>query len=159
MLFNGEDVLAVLLVASSACQILRDLADKTGNVEIHEHLKALIRPGMEGKFWQAFNSAASYLKHADRDPDEVLTFDDDLPESIIIYCCMYFSQIAKITTAEMRALRMWYGVMNPDLVIDGTPAKALVEQSNFADWRRGSRADRLAHGRELLAAAMARHLS
>jgi hypothetical protein len=150
MLFNDGDPLTVQTVASVAHRILRDLAEQAGDVAAHESVKGLIRPGMEGKFWAAFNKVANFLKHADKDPENVLRFDDELTESTILICCMYFGDVAKTLTREMRVLMAWYAVMNPDLVWEHIPAKATFESVDFDDWRSGSRTDRLARGRELL---------
>ena len=46
MLFKNEDPIAIHTLCMAAFRILRDLAEKGGNSDIHEVVKAIIKPGM-----------------------------------------------------------------------------------------------------------------
>ena len=70
MLFRNDDSLAVHTVAMAAFRILRDLAKSCG---LKYSLDSMIRPGMEKRFWGQLNNTANFLKHADLDPNGVLT--------------------------------------------------------------------------------------
>lgn len=112
MLFRNDDPLAVHTVAMAAFRILRDLAKSHGR----EHtLDSMIRPGMEKKFWGEFNNAASFLKHADRDPNGVLSpFSDDTNDTLLVIACTYYELLGNQWTLEMGVLMSWYVSLHPD---------------------------------------------
>ena len=150
MLFGDEDAFAVHTVASAAFRILRDLAERHGNVDWHEETKLRIRGGMERRFWRALDKAANFLKHADQDPDDTLEVEEEVNDCAIFYCCVYYKSLASAASHEMNVFLAWISAMYPEWLLDSNPAKALVTQPEFDQWRREPREKRLARGRQML---------
>ena len=85
ILFSGEDLLAVHIIASAALGILKDLAKKrgislTGDRSIEDSYKNYLPLMKEqvnlkefkGKVYKRLNDPANFLKHAKTDPNESL---------------------------------------------------------------------------------------
>jgi hypothetical protein len=150
MLFANEDPFAIQTVVGAGNRILRDIADATvGSSAWHEGIKGIIAPGMEGRFWQAMNKAANFLKHADTDPDDVLVVEEELSDSLLLHGCMYYHSLGHDHTPEMRAFMSWHMVMYPELLLNGE-VRAMASHMIFDDWRRKPRVEKLGLGRELL---------
>jgi hypothetical protein len=151
MFFAPEDPLAIQSVMSAAERILRDLAESSGKFSVHETLEPYIRKGMEKQFWAAFNKSADFLKQADTDPDTNLEFDEQRNEIGIFTCCLYYQGLGCQLTPDMRGFMWWYSLMNPDLLLEATPAKDILFQPDFERIRTSSRDTQLVFGRRLCA--------
>ena len=149
MFFVPEDPFAVHSVMSAAERILRDLAEQSGRSSIHETIKLYIRPGMEKKFWSAFNKNANFLKHAEADRDAILELNEQANEVGIATCCFYYESLGHQLTPDMLGFTWWYRVMNPDLLLDAAPIKKILFESTFERVRTLSRNGQLTFGRQL----------
>jgi hypothetical protein len=130
MLFANEDPLAIHTLCMAAFRILRDLAAKRPGHNLHEAIQRRIRPGMEKEFWKAVWRAANFLKHADRDADEVLEFDERVNDGIMALASPYFQFLGNQPTPEMRILEWWVCALHPSYVGDNIPSdlKPLLEE-------------------------------
>ena|SRR5690606_13597451 len=115
-LFQEEDNLPIILVASSALQVLRDIAEHQGVGDLHKSFKSMATPGKEKEIWSAFNRVANFIKHADKSPDETLDlFDEELLETLILMACWYYYEIAAPLSTEMSAFTKWLSVSKEEL--------------------------------------------
>ena len=153
MLFRNEDPLAVHTVAMAAFGILRDL---TRNHGLEHTFESMIRPGKEREVWGALNSRANFLKHADRDPGDILTpFPDYTNDLLLIIASTYYELLDNPPTLEMRILVAWYCSIHPDaLSMTVDPAlRASIHQ--YSDIQHLSRDEQLAWGISSLEMALA----
>ncbi len=117
MLFQNEDPVAIHTIVMAAFRILRDLHEKNETIKesIHKSIKAIIRPDMEKEFWSAFQGFSNFLKHADRDPDEISgDIDEQVNDLMLWLCCNYFRDLGYQYTPEMASLVTWYMVLHPN---------------------------------------------
>lgn len=77
LLFSNEDPVAIHTLVAAALRILRDICEKRDDTVTHKIFKAIIRPGMEKKFWRMMSAPANFLKHANRDPNAILDNIDE----------------------------------------------------------------------------------
>ena len=112
MLFRNDDPLAVHIVAMAGFRVLKDLAKSRG---LEHTLDSMIRAGMEKEFWGGFSDAANFLKHAERDPNAVLSpFSEDTNDMLLVLACTYYESLGKRWTLEMGVLVFWYMSLHPD---------------------------------------------
>lgn len=105
MLFMKEDPVSIHTIAAAAERILMDIAERKGDIDAHVRFKDLIRPGMEKGFWRYMNKAANFLKHADKDPDSILSdFNEEANDWILFMACNYYRDLGNTPTPEMNAL-------------------------------------------------------
>ena len=79
LLFDNEDPIPIHTIAMAGFRIVRDLAADIPGHRIEDLLAKTIKPGMEAQFWKAVNRPANFLKHADKDPNDIL---DDVQEEL-----------------------------------------------------------------------------
>jgi hypothetical protein len=152
MLFSNEDPVAVHTVAMAALRIVRDLAAKRDDSYMHKVTEAIIKPGMEKKFWRKFQAPANFLKHADRDPDGFLeNIDEEANEGSLFMACLYYQDLAHQYTPEMMTLAAWYMALHPEFLNDDAPSQLKQVLSDAGlDVKGRARADQLAIGQQLL---------
>ncbi|MCY4595739.1 MAG: hypothetical protein OXC19_13205 [Bryobacterales bacterium] len=121
MLFRQDDPLAVHTVAMAGFRVLRDLAIIRG---LEHPVDSMIRPEMEREFWGVVNAHANFLKHADRDPVDVLTpFPEHPNDPQLLIASSYYEVLRNPPTLEMWVLLVWYRSVHPDrLSQDVSPA-------------------------------------
>ena len=109
MLFNGEDPIAIYKLTMSGLQVLRDLAAKQ-NENIVDHAINATWDSKEKKVvLQKMREYDNFLKHADKDPTELLD-EIELEKAIdliLIIACLYYDSLGHEFTPEMFALAGW----------------------------------------------------
>jgi hypothetical protein len=116
MLFAGEDPLACATVAGAANRLVRDLAEHSKANRTYETLKAVIKPGMEKDFWKVYNSIPNFLKHAEKDADDVLEFEEEWIDLTLFHSAGVYRDLGFEITPEMYAITTIVVVQNPKLL-------------------------------------------
>jgi len=149
MLFGAEDPIAVLTLISAAERILRDIGAQK-NAPIHQLHLEMLKPGTEKEFWSMVNRPANFLKHADKDPDDILdNIDEKLNDIKIFISCLYYTDLQFTRSIEMDTFLTWFFVVNPHF-INEEHAEAKEGYMEFADIRNESREAQLSAGFQLL---------
>ncbi len=132
-LFEGEDLLAVHTVAAAAHGILCDVSKHRKRplldgiyeetlIDVYRKLlkrtptKDEIRrelPNMTGKLIQHQRHPANFLKHANRDPQEVLDTDTISTDHLLLQACCIYGDLGLELTPEMRAFSRWHLAVYP----------------------------------------------
>ena len=150
LLFKNEDPVAIHTVAAAGLQILKDLA-KNDNTQVWQMMSQCIRPEMR-KIWrnEVEHKAVNFLKHADKDPDEVLENVDEIINDLTLFsACILYDDLGHQWTPEMASFILWYSGIFPDHIRDDLPRSAMVaEVAN--NWRDLPRNEQLAFGKEIL---------
>lgn len=148
MLFRNDDPLAVHTLAMAAFRILRDLAKSRG---LEHTLDSMIESGMEKQFWGEFSNAANFLKHADQDPNGILSaFSDDTNDKLLLIACTYYELLGNVWTLEMGALVLWYMSLHPDSLSHSVVPAIVAPLEGESDIQSHPRSDQLASGLMLL---------
>ena len=114
MLFRNDDPVAVHTVAMAGFRILRDLVAQQKGLE--DPIASLIKPGKEKAFWRGFNSFANFLKHANKDPDDIS--DGILEEAndvTLLMATTYYGLLGFDKTEEMQVLATWCLTVHPEV--------------------------------------------
>ena len=135
ILFSGEDPLAVHTVVAAAHSIVLDLAGKRNvtpyTEPIGQAITTLYRQRFgeaipndklqhwvarfEGKYFRPYwNRPANFLKHADRDPGEVLDQDSLQTDALLLVSCATYMELGLECTPEMNAFYRWHRAVYPN---------------------------------------------
>lgn len=153
MHFRQEDPLAVHTLAMAGFQVLRDLAQNRG---LEHAVDSMIRPGKEARFWGAVNARANFLKHADRDPQDILTSFPELEnDPRLMIASSYYELLGNPLTVAMRVLWVWYGSIHPDVLSEAASPAMLAGFSSVSDIQHLPRDEQLATGSLFLEKALA----
>jgi hypothetical protein len=116
LLFQNEDPIGILTLAAAGFRILRDLGEEA-DAKAHHHLKKIIKVGMEGKLWKAFNRPADFLKHAENVHDGILdNIQEEANDVLILFACFYYKDLGHRWTLQMVAFITWYMLLHPEII-------------------------------------------
>jgi hypothetical protein len=161
LLFDGGDVVSVHTLACAAANVFRDILRARGGAAWYD---AIIEshPGMEREVRQTLARAQNFFKHADRDAEEELDFDESVNEQTIIVATLEYGELLRLgapsgrtkTTIPMSVFQLWYFAMNPTILLPA-PADSGVQIAAAADQlfpglRTMPRAEQLAQGADIL---------
>ena len=150
LLFQNEDPIGIHTLAAAGFRILRDLG-KAKKSEISQYLTHIIKPGMEGRFWKVFSSAANFFKHADSDPDGILeNVQEEINDVFILFACFLYRDIEAHWTPQMVAFVAWYIAIHPevlDYLQDDPVMRQIVQSQEMCTVRNKSRDEQLDEGK------------
>jgi len=152
LLFQNEDPIGIHTLAAAGFRILRDLGEKA-DTQIHQHLKKIIKPGMEGKLWKAFNRPANFLKHAADDPDGILeNIQEEANDVLILFACFYYQDLGYKWTPQMVAFITWFMVLHPEIIellIEDPTVNDMVADDEISALKEKPRPEQLAFGKTI----------
>ncbi len=149
LLFTDGDPLAIRTLAGAAYGIFADLAE-------HQRLgsswrtKLIEDSGLSKKeALKLINEAQNYLKHADKDPESTLSFDEEENDHLIFIASIECGGIGHRLSFSMQAFQIWYLAMYPEKIgHEVEPVKTAVKV--FPNLAEKTRPDKLALGHEFL---------
>lgn len=149
LLFADHDPLAIRTLAAAAHGILADLVEhkESGG---SWRAKLVEDSGLSRKDALAvLNSAQNYLKHADRDPNAELSFDEEENDHVIFVATLECGQLGYPLSFRMQAYQIWYLASYPEKV--GTETEPVkTSRSALPGLSELKRGERLACGAEFL---------
>lgn len=116
LLFTDGDPLSVRTLAGAAYGILADLAEdqKRGS---SWRTKIIEDSGLsEREALQVLNAAQNYLKHADRDPESSLSFEEEENDHLIFVASIECGGIGHPLSFPMQAFQIWYLARYPEKI-------------------------------------------
>jgi hypothetical protein len=125
---DGEPVSIHTLVAA-AYNVLRDL-NKTRSgtpMFVKDHLQSYLKSEFASDFKKMVNEAENFFKHADHDPEKVLTFRPSLTEMLLFDACQKYRDLTTETTAILTLFTFWHIIQNPQGFIIPSEAQSIVE--------------------------------
>jgi hypothetical protein len=123
LLFHGGDVVSVHTLACAAAEVFRDVLNAKGGESWRDAIIAA-HPGMEKQIHQTLARAQNFFKHADKDPEDELDFDETTNDQTIIVATLEYGELlglgapsgrTKITT-PMSVFQLWYFAKNPKVL-------------------------------------------
>jgi len=112
--FERRDKLAIHTLAGAAHEILKDLGKKKGVTGLIKNVVG-IKEDKRTEYFRLVNHPKNFLKHANRDSENELDFNQMLNEVWLcdaIYLC---EEITGKISHEMRIFRAWFMSKHPEL--------------------------------------------
>jgi len=149
LLFADRDPLAIRTLAAAAHGVLSDLvetkrAGQSWRTALFESSGLSRKDALE-----VLNGAQNFLKHADRDPDATLSFDEEENDYLLFFATLEVSELGHATSTSMQAFQVWFIACYPNLV-GSDSAIHKNAASAFDDLGGKTRLERLAAGAEFL---------
>ena len=124
-LFEGGDVVSVHTLACAAANVLRDILRGQGGETWHDAIVAS-HPGIEQTVRQTLARPQNFFKHADRDAEEELDFDENNNDEIIIVATLEYGELLKLgapsgrstITIPMSVFQLWYFAKDPRVLLE-----------------------------------------
>ena len=145
LLFEDVDPLPIRTLASAAHGVLADLMDKM-NPRKSWRSQIIESSGLTKRdALKIINNAQNFLKHADRDPEANLSFDEEENDHIIFMATLECGTLSRALSLRMQAFQIWYLAVYPTHL--GHRAKPVVKaKRKFPFIAKLSRRQKLACG-------------
>jgi hypothetical protein len=111
---NGDPI-SVHTLSRASHEILRTLLIAKGGGSFLKDSE-YIKPEHRELLSKYLNHPSNFFKHADRDPDDVLTFYHMLCPIWLMDCCMMYQKLTGKFSRECAVFVMWFTVQYPDLL-------------------------------------------
>lgn len=120
LFFLSDNAIAVHTLTAAAYNVLRDIAKHDGSdfPFIKTEFIATLKDSERSKIVAFLNAPENFFKHADRDPDEVLEFDPQLTELMLMDACSYFKEKPAYKPRHFDAIKVWSGSLRADVLKD-----------------------------------------
>jgi len=149
LLLTDGDPLAVRTLAGAAFSILADLAEKQ-DPGSSWRTTIIEDSGLSKKdSLQILNAAQNYLKHADRDAEATLSFDEEENDHLIFVTSLECGSLGHSLSYSMQAFQVWYLALYPDKIGHDTQA-VQTSKRVFPGLSAKTRQQQLALGHEFL---------
>ncbi len=135
LFFENVDHLSSYTLAAASCEITDDLCEKGENeiyrselerlgdpqrvrLSFRSEMEILIKPEHLKEAMRLFNKTKNFLKHADRDHDQVLEdFSVEKLAFVIFWGIKNFVLLEQRWTSAMSTFFYWFGAKNPHLLM------------------------------------------
>ena len=117
LFFANEDMVSVHTLTRASHDIWRTLLSASGRGSFFKD-SAYIKPERRKEFIAAQNHPSNFLKHADRDPDEVLTLHHLFCVFWLLDCCMMYRDLTEKLSRECAIFYAWFCIQYPDYLAD-----------------------------------------
>jgi hypothetical protein len=116
LLFADSDPLAVRTLSAAAHAVLSDLVEhkKPGGSWRSKMVEDCGLP--KGEALRVLNGASNFLKHADRDPEELLEFEEEETDHLIFFATLECGELGHKSSTAMQAFQIWYLAVYPDYI-------------------------------------------
>jgi len=123
LMFGGGDIVSVHTLTSASSTIFSDLLHAKGEKAWRDEIVECF-PGNERQVSRVLREAQNFFKHAERDPDAVLEFDEVTNDETIIVATLEYGQLLQLNkndrkklTTPMSVFQMWYFTKSPELLM------------------------------------------
>ena len=107
LFFTGGDAISVHTLAVAAANIFADVAEHR-NAGVSWRTRTRDDSGLStGELKRIYHEEWNFFKHADRDPESTLTFNDLISEDVIFMAVLDCGDL-QCTTCPMQAFQLWY---------------------------------------------------
>ena len=115
--FDERDPVSIHTLAAAAYDVLRGVNSKRGGspMALKERMLNYVRKEHIPKVRRALNEAQNFFKHADRDHDQLLSFNPGLSEVMLWDCCMKYHELSGEHTSYTEAFFAYFTLKHPDV--------------------------------------------
>lgn len=130
--FEGQDTVSVHTLAAAANGVLEDIYSrneseivrkqlekvdpKETRFSIRTELKIAIKDEYHQDFFRKLNAPANFFKHADKDPDGNIEFNEFQTEYMILSCCQNYKLITDDLSIAMTCFSYFMMIKHPRLI-------------------------------------------
>lgn len=115
LFFNDGDPVSVYTLASNAWEVIDQLCKGRGIDTVSDQTRSHIDPSKDLKRDYINNPYRNFFKHADSDPDVVVTgFNTRTPESVLFLAAEDYIRLNKKSPVEVQVYQSWFTAMYPE---------------------------------------------
>ena len=143
--FHYADPISIHTLTAAAYNVLRNIKTHRGVDFTMLKDAEQVYPHMRDKFRSVLNEAENFFKHADRDPDDTISFAPDLSDILLIEACEIYGRLTGERRPILTLYIAWFCIRNPQYYKS-------VPQVNYLN-KEYQETDRLLYFREIFPGA------
>lgn len=116
MFFGEEDPLSIHTVACAGLDLVNNLAERQSKKTFISSMLDAVVENRRKQMLDFFRRPQNFLKHADKDPDDVLEYHPEVVEYYILFACNSYLELTGETTPEIRGFMIWFSLVHPDIL-------------------------------------------
>lgn len=128
---DSSDPVSVHTLAAAAHQVLHDLGTKQGHPSILRGL-IVVRPEYRKKVAKALVKAENFLKHADKDPQQVLDFNPEATEILLLDAVITYEIFTGKVVPLLSTFKLWMFLNRPEFMEKEVMDKVLKQNPSIA---------------------------
>lgn len=118
--------MSIHTLTAAAHQLLSDVnKSRGGSPMLKESLLQNIRHDMIDEAKRRLSAAANFFKHADRDPDDIHTFNPGQTEILLFDACFKYREITGELVPALAVYQAWFWLGPGRDLVDVTQTKAI----------------------------------
>lgn len=166
LLFHRGDVVSVHTLACAAARVLHDLLNAKGSESWREIMATSQLNMTKGQVYQMLTRAQNFFKHADKDPEDELDFDEKINDDMILVATLEYGELLSLgapsgrtkTTIPMSVFQLWHCCTIDPKAVSDDPRVDIAMAANmlFPGLKDVPRDTQLARGAKMLRHAEAR---
>ncbi|WP_303905039.1 hypothetical protein [Thiohalomonas denitrificans] len=128
LFFENGDPIAVHTLAAAAQGVIRDVAkarDLNHTSILHDHPEVPVEARKE--WFNILNSSRNFFKHANKDPENTLEFDEKENEPLLLDACLVLTELSNEALSEANVYLGWFTTANPTL-------RAVISNNQIGDY-------------------------
>jgi hypothetical protein len=142
--FRDRDLVSINALAFNAHEIIQDINKKKGNTEgtMLGMAQKLVKPDHVEEVMRLWKKPLTFLKHADRDPYDILEFDPELADATIVLCIFGLGLLGEQPSDLVRSFTAWGCLHRPHLFLkDQNPFTNSLSVEEIEDLRQVGKRD------------------
>lgn len=120
--FREADPVSIAALVFNASQIIQDVNEKSGNKHVTTLAMAqrlAARPEHVGEIMRLWKKPVAFLKHANRDPHDILEFRPDATEMTIVLAIHGLGLLGEQGSDLINAFNLWQALHKPEIFLEG----------------------------------------
>ena len=115
--FKNSDPVSIHTLIAASYNVVRDINKKRGGTPLlaKDVILDYIKEGHEKEVRNKINAAENFFKHADSDHNEVIDFNPEQSEFLILEACSTYFKITGDDPVLFKIYRMWYIANHPKM--------------------------------------------
>lgn len=156
LLFSDRDPLAIRTLAAAAHTVFADLVEHKSSGDSWRN-RLIQDSGLpRAQAVNVLNGASNFLKHADRDPDAELSFEEEENDYLIFFATLECGELGHPLSLTMQGFQIWYLACHPEHLGESNEL-VLKAKTAFPDLASLDRQAQLAKGEAFLPQVFARY--
>jgi hypothetical protein len=131
--FNEGDPVSIHTLTAAAYNVIRDINEKRSGLPmvIKGYFLDYIKPEFVPMMKKKINEAETFFKHAQKDPDETLTFNPDTTQLLILDACNTYRSLADERVPTFLVFGFWIMLKYPKVYTMPPEFKAAYDKLPF----------------------------
>lgn len=129
MFFRNDDALSIHTVTCAGLGVMEALAKQYNKKSSISLIEELVVEHKRGEMKRLLNKPQNFLKHADKDPEDILEYNPNILEYYLFFACNSYHEFTGKMTDAIWWYMLWFSMVHPNLL--SFPGKIQQESESY----------------------------